>query len=182
MIFIGIATLNGCSLFKNSEDYSDQTPIEVVPDAEMITDEGVELNEIEEVSEEAESEFLISYERGYCFGMCPVFKSEIKSDGSATYEGINFVDNMGLHRGSLTKENCDKIIEKLKEINYFQLDSAYDNPAVMDIPSVTTSAALNGETHTVFDRWQAPKEIKSLYQLLDSIYLTVEWTPTLNNE
>jgi len=172
--------LASCSLFKKADNYSDQTPIEVIPDEEMLTDGEISEEESLEDStpnEDAEIKPFLTYSRSYCFGMCPVFNSKIFIDGTVEYEGINFVDNMGKFTGKLSQINLDSLKSKLLEISYFQLDSIYDNPNVMDIPSVITSANLDGKNQKVFDRWKAPKPLKTLYKMLDDIYTHIEWSP-----
>ncbi len=182
LIWLSIAMLSSCQIFKKT-DSTEETSLEEISKEEMTTE--VILDEVsEEIIEEKPEEhpILVTYERTYCFGMCPVFKSEVLKDGTVLYEGINFVDNMGKHTAVAPESDLDSIKSMLKSVNYFELDSTYDNPAVMDIPAVLSSADLNGESHSVYDRWKAPKELKELYKLLDEIYARLEWQAVTKNE
>ncbi len=182
LIWLSIAMLSSCNLFKKA-DYSDQTPIEVVSDDEMMTEANAEeFMEEDEVKPTDKPDIFLTYERSYCFGMCPVFKSEIMHDGTVNYEGINFVDNMGNHSAVISTSDLDLIKVKLEEINYFDLDSIYNNLNVMDMPSVTTSVYWDGNAQKVFDRFEAPKELRTLYSLLDEIYGRLEWNAIISNE
>ena len=71
--------------------------------------------------------------------MCPVFKSSISQEGLVSYEGINFVDKMGKYEAMLTAAQIDSIIQRIHDVNYFALDSIYDNEYVMDLPSIISS-------------------------------------------
>ena len=44
----------------------------------------------------------ILYESGPCFGACPIYKVTIRSDGSATFEGINFTRIRGVRQFRVT--------------------------------------------------------------------------------
>ncbi len=141
---------------------------------------GEEAEEIEEPVKDNKP--FLTYSRTYCFGMCPVFKSSVSQDGVVEYEGINFVDNMGDYTAQLTEEQMNSIREKLMEVNYFELDSVYDNEYVMDLPAVITSASIDGKSNSVLDRYDGPKEIKPLYSFLDELFKQVDWVSKLENE
>ena len=44
----------------------------------------------------------ISYEAGPCFGACPIFRVTVRSDGTATFEGVNFTAVRGVRRFRVT--------------------------------------------------------------------------------
>lgn len=44
----------------------------------------------------------ISYEAGPCFGACPIYKVTVRSDGTATFEGINFTAVRGVRQFRVT--------------------------------------------------------------------------------
>lgn len=125
---------------------------------------------------------LITYSRTYCFGMCPVFKSSISQEGLVSYEGINFVDKMGKYEAMLTAAQKDSIIQRIHDVNYFSLDSIYDNEYVMDLPSVISSVNLERKSHKILDRYESPQELKILYKELDDTFATLEWKPAIETE
>ena len=173
-------TIHACGL-KNASETSDEI-VEGVKIDTSLTLENLELIDSVNQLVSVTSEPLITYSRSYCFGMCPVFNSSISQDGKVSYEGINFVDKMGKHEALISASQKDSIIQKVLDINYFELDSAYDNEFIMDIPSVKTSVNMEGNSHNVLDRYQSPKELKKLYKVLDDIFATLEWEPAINME
>ncbi len=49
----------------------------------------------------------ITLERGPCFGECPIYKVEVRGDGSVFYKGEGFVAGSGHHRATIPKESVD---------------------------------------------------------------------------
>ncbi|MFK7755332.1 MAG: DUF6438 domain-containing protein [Flavobacteriales bacterium] len=179
-LFICVAMVFSCK--STSDTSSTAEPMDI----NVEIDEGLQTN-IESIDtlaldEEPEALVFLTYSRGYCFGMCPVFNSSILTDGTVQYEGINFVDVMGNNSGQLKGADLKLIKDKLKEINYFELDSVYDNEMVMDIPAVRSSANLAGKSHSILDRYKGPKELNELYKLLDNLFSQLEWTPVSETE
>jgi hypothetical protein len=44
----------------------------------------------------------ISYQAGPCMGGCPIYKVEVRSDGTATFEGVNFTAVTGVREFRIT--------------------------------------------------------------------------------
>ena len=122
-----------------------------------------------------ESKFFISMKRTACYGTCPQYTIKIHDDGYMTYNGKMFVDKIGCHSTYLSKSKMNNVKELLDDIDYFSLQKIYDS-GVTDIPSVITEVSLNKKNHKVINRFNGPKKLKKLYDLLDSIVLsTINW-------
>ncbi|MCB0762958.1 MAG: hypothetical protein KDC12_15640, partial [Flavobacteriales bacterium] len=118
----------------------------------------------------------IQYVRTPCFGTCPHFELDVYSTGRAQYNGKRFVQNEGVFTGTWSSEDIMAVFEAAEEINYFELQSTYDNRMVMDLPSVTTRI-LSGDTlKSVMNRYQGPPELNELYKVLDQIISQTNWT------
>lgn len=142
-----------------------------VPVAENATPEFTEESVVEK--DNAAAEPVIYYERTHCFGTCPVFRFIASSDGACAYEGINFVDRIGKHIGSVEPAKVQAIAALASSMNYFSLDTLYDDQYLMDLPAVIT--IIDGKT--VINRYQGP-DLKALYASLDALIEEVQWEST----
>jgi hypothetical protein len=113
---------------------------------------------------------VIYYQRTHCFGTCPVFRFTALADGSCTYEGINFVDRIGTHTGRVEPGKVKAISALASSMNYFSLDTLYDDQYLMDLPAVIT--IIDGKT--VINRYQGP-DLNALYTSLDALIEDVQW-------
>ncbi len=168
-------SINACGL-KNASESSKEIVEGINIDTSLIL-ENLQLIDPEDELVSVISEPLITYRRTYCFGMCPVFKSSISQEGLVSYEGINFVDKMGKYEAMLATAQIDSIIQRIHDVNYFGLDSIYDNEYVMDLPSIISSVNLERKSHSIQDRYEGPKELKKLYKELDDTFAALEWKP-----
>ncbi len=114
----------------------------------------------------------VYYERTHCFGTCPVFVFTMNYDGTCFYEGRNFVDRIGNYSAQASDALAGRIYETAQRLNYFELDSLYDEPMVMDLPSVITR--IDGKE--VVMRINGP-DLRALYTLLDDAIEELEWEP-----
>ena len=89
---------------------------------------------------------------------------------------------MGKYEAMLTAAQKDSIIQRIHDVNYFSLDSIYDNEYVMDLPSVISSVNLERKSHKVLDRYESPRELNKLYKELDDTFATLEWKPAIETE
>ena len=114
----------------------------------------------------SETELIISLQRTACFGTCPIYKIEIYTDGSGTYTGTRFVENIGFSKFQLSKSDINKILEYAKKIGFSKLKDEYFEP-ITDLP--TTYITIKDKQ--VKDYTGAPKKLKNLEKLIDKIYL-----------
>ena len=177
-----VAMAYSCQSLKSTESADNAMEVSLEIDEGLQTEITIPDTLLVELEEEPAPTVFLTYDRGYCFGMCPVFKSTILTDGSVRYEGINFVDVMGNNSSLMSTTELNLIKDKLIQINYFELEPSYDNELISDLPSVNTSASLADKSHQILDRYKAPKELKELYMVIDSVFATLEWSPALEKE
>ncbi len=129
----------------------------------------------EVIQEDLPEHPLVHYVRTPCFGTCPSFDLVVFSTGRVTYDGKNFVDNIGMYTGEWTSEQIGSIFAIAAEINYFDLQDSYDNKLIMDLPSVSTELWDGAVMKPVRDRYQGPDELKKLYEVLDNLIANTKW-------
>ena len=124
---------------------------------------------------------FIIMERTACYGTCPQYEISIYRNGLIQYNGTAFVDRLSCFQSFLHASIIIDIQLYLESINFFQLDTAYLSP-LTDLPSVITEVKLNNKTHKVVDRLNGPIELKYIYSLIDSAYVSViEWKKCENS-
>lgn len=124
---------------------------------------------------------VIRYEKTPCFGTCPHFDMVVRSDGFAFYKGKNFVEMEGNWRGEWSQKQIEEVLLKAEEIGFMSMDSVYNNHMVSDLPSQTVVLTIDGETKSVMNRYQGPKELPQLFEVIDAIIEDVKWTQDTDN-
>lgn len=117
------------------------------------------------------------YERTACFGQCPIFKLTIYTSGYAVYEGKNYVNNIGVYQSSIDAAALQKINEAANSIDYFSLQSVYDDPNKLDVPSKITIIRQGDQKKSVTNRVKGPKTLEVLYSAFDDLIATATWKP-----
>ena len=133
-------------------------------------------NKEETTVKSTEDSLLIAIHRTPCFGRCPVYKIHVYESGFTTYEGINFVDDIGFYKGTASKEIIEAIFAQAKEIDFFNLEDEYDGP-VTDLPSTIMTLVKDGKEKKVKCRYRCPKEVVDFGKFIDNQFKTVEWEP-----
>jgi hypothetical protein len=114
----------------------------------------------------AEVDLIITLQRTACFGTCPIYKIEIYSDGSGTYTGTRFVENIGITKFSLSETQLNLILTEAEAIGFTNMKEEYSEP-ISDLP--TTFIQIKNKK--IKDYVGAPKTLKNLEKLIDQIYL-----------
>ena len=168
VLFVGVLLLVACGgakeVAKNTENV----------ESEIANTNHTEHQIIFEDIEEGDSLFA-SIQKTYCFGKCPVYTMKIYNGGYVTFVGKANVNMMGNHMTVIRGEDMIRFIDMANEINYFDLEDNYDNPAVSDLPSTTTSIVMNGKRKTVRRRVNFPSELKRFEELFEDLIKNKEW-------
>ena len=114
----------------------------------------------------SEIELIISLQRTACFGTCPIYKIEIYTDGSGTYTGTRFVENIGLTEFNLSEADLNLILSQAEAIGFANMEEEYSEP-ISDLP--TTFIQIKDKR--IRDYTGAPKKLKNLEKLIDQLYL-----------
>jgi hypothetical protein len=115
----------------------------------------------------------ITLERTACFGFCPIYKVILRSDNTATYIGMKFVERQGTYKAYISGfEYLAKIIEARR---YFSLRDRYTEP-ISDMPSAITSVVRNGKRKTIDNYGNSgPIELWEIENLIDGLIANARW-------
>lgn len=120
------------------------------------------------------SAHLISFEKGGCFGQCPIFKLFVMEDGNMQLEGLRFIDYVGPHIGQLDSESLKKLKEQIKTMAWDTYPEKYP-VQISDFPSSTITYFKNGKkVRTKWSHDPAP-ELEVLGKMLQDIGLKSDW-------
>lgn len=134
-----------------------------------------EANAVEGVVFEKKDSLYLSYERTACFGRCPIYKFKVYDSGFATYEGINFVEKMGVFHTRVSEDKLIAIETKLNDTYFFQLEDEYDNENLMDLPSKIIKVNKPTVSKRIKARHQVPDELKDLFKYIDEVIDGLSW-------
>lgn len=125
---------------------------------------------------------VLYYERGACFGMCPIFSLVVYADGKGIYHGKNHVNRIGIYQTKVNDAALQKVVNVANMIGYFGMEEVYDNPSVTDLPTIRIAIFADGKLKKVASRYKAPQSLKTLYQELDSLVENQNWEQIKNNQ
>jgi hypothetical protein len=99
---------------------------------------------------------------------CPTYRIYIKDNGQLVYEGKRFVEKLGTYEGMVSSVDVENIQNKIREMDYFSLEDAYDVP-ISDFPTCVTSVNLDGKQKSIMNKQDAPASLRSFEKYLDSL-------------
>jgi hypothetical protein len=115
-----------------------------------------------------------SLQRTACYGQCPTYTIIVKEDGSALYNGINFVQKKGVFKSQVSAEDVDKIFTEAEKIDFFNLEDKYDEP-ITDIPSTIVIMSKGKLQKRVIDRSGGPAELEAFEKFLEKKLMALPW-------
>jgi hypothetical protein len=121
------------------------------------------------LSESVPSDFQLQIRQTPCFGQCPAYQLQVDANGLVQYEGKSHVELIGKHSKQLSPQKMVALVEVLKSSDFWDYREEYDDPNIMDLPSSLMSCTLDGKTHNVKARVNAPKEFYFLIQTVVNI-------------
>lgn len=112
--------------------------------------------------------------RSPCFGQCPVYNIDIKMNGEALLEGKRFFDYEGFHVTKFSEESMQRIIALAEQYGYAGFNNVYD-AGVTDVPSTLTILRTDEGVHWVYDRMNAPEDLRKFETEVETIIKDQMW-------
>ena len=133
-------------------------------------------------------QLVLEHQRGACFGPCPIFLLRAFDDGSATLSlqkvfpedrGVKLpIGDYQMQASNGHAKSLDSILKKSDRLDFQNLGGTYDNPMIMDLPSIRTRI----RDAEVIDRYKGPG-LESLYQAIELFILNGDWEiQTIENQ
>ena len=97
---------------------------------------------------------VISLERSECYGTCPAYRVEIRSDGLVLFDGYKFVRQNGHHERRITQASVQKLVTAFEQSKFVSMQNRY--PAdIADGSTVSCSFLARGRVKRISH--QAPE-------------------------
>ncbi len=117
----------------------------------------------------------IGLERTLCLGTCPAYVVILRSDGTFSYTGEDYVKRKGKHTGRVSEWSFNQLAEYLVESGYMDMESNYEIP-ITDLPTTYTTAVVNGKRKLVRNCGDVgPAKLWALQQAIDGVLCEAEW-------
>ncbi|MEL7340598.1 MAG: DUF6438 domain-containing protein, partial [Bacteroidota bacterium] len=115
------------------------------------------------------ADFTVVIKRTPCMGTCPYYDLSVSADGTVIYIGRSHVKLQGEHRKQLPAEKVVALREVISSSDFWTWNETYDDPRISDLPSVSVGCTMNGRSHEVMVRTEAPDGYSALVQTLEDL-------------
>ena len=120
---------------------------------------------------------IIGFEKTPCFGRCPVYKVRVYESGFATFEGLNFTEQLGMYATNFSQEEIARVFKSAEEVKYFSMEDKYDNPMVSDLPSTISYLRNEDQSKRIVARVNPPEDLKIFHKNLAVSLQEKDWKP-----
>ncbi len=126
----------------------------------------------------------VTLERTACLGGCPIYRLEMDGSGLVRYEGIAFVERIGVDSARVSSDQVREVIGSAEALGYFALADSYrqgdatcaeyfpDSPSV--IISITADS-LHKRVTVDHGCMSFPPELPQLAELIDQVAGSARW-------
>ncbi len=117
----------------------------------------------------------VQLRRSACYGRCPVYSVVIKSDGTFNYNGLEFVNKLGKHSGTVSKRKLNSLFQFINESKYNSFQDSY-SVMVTDHSTVYTVVKTDNNEKTISNYANSgPIKLWAIEQLIDALILEGKW-------
>jgi Domain of unknown function (DUF6438) len=118
----------------------------------------------------------ITLQRTSCYGTCPVYNVELRSDGRAAYHGGSNSRLEGEWVGKVSAKDFAELVRFADAIGYFSYGDLYERP-VTDNPWAITTIVRKGIRKTVRNYAESgPLALSGLEAAIDVATTRIEWS------
>jgi len=177
MMFACLTLMFSCKGSKKSTATTNQTETKSVSIVESNYQYSAEeLNIDMEIAEPTAGRIILSLERTPCFGTCATFTYDVYDNGTVLYEGVRFVENEGYYKAMLPVESFNSIVNKAKEIGYFEFANGYpeEGQAPSDLPTCKTLIRTKNEYKKIDNQFRSPKELVEFEKYIEEKLKSLE--------
>ncbi len=119
-----------------------------------------------------EVNYILEAESGACLGTCPIYSLRINENLEMQFTGDRFCAFQGDTVLKISGSDYVALKQELLAQGFFDMDTVYDNPDLMDAPNYSIKVLDPQEkfdTHKVRARVGAPESFRSLKSHLTSL-------------
>ena len=117
---------------------------------------------------------IIEMKTSACFGRCPVYEIGIDEAGNCFYSGLAHVVKLGKYKRQISKDELQQLIRSFDENQFWSMKDEYV-ANVADLPTISICCVKDGKNKCIKDLIGAPKSLKVLEKLIESVAFTGDW-------
>ena len=128
---------------------------------------------------QAKSISEISIEHTRCYGTCPVYKLTLRSDGTATFVGVAYVDKVGTYTAEFG--GIDRLAQSIVQHRFQHFSTRYTS-SITDMPHTITTVVSGGRRKTVDDYADTgPQALWEVETMIDGVVAQAQWKKVSNS-
>jgi hypothetical protein len=117
---------------------------------------------------------MLNFQRGACFGRCPVFRFTVYSDGYAVYQGIRFVQKIGFHERFLTKGELSGLKDACEKAKLWGFEDSYERK-IADLPTVRFAYHKGDVVKRISGNLKMPDTLEEIFSICDNLTEKGKW-------
>ncbi len=122
--------------------------------------------------------FVLKYDRGPCFGECPVYTFYLLSDHSGLIQSkSNLTVTPGWYQAQLDQEGVAEILELIEPENWWTPELG-KQPEIPDLPSASLSYFHQKGLRTIRIQSRTSAELENVFEKISRLVLEGQWTAT----
>lgn len=133
------------------------------------------IESVEKEFETSKVDYILQYKKTPCYGRCPVYDFELFEDKSCKINGKLFYKVEGEKIGRLTDEKFEYLKGLMTELNFYELQSVYDDTLLMDATTYYLSMNIDNNYKEVKCRVGVPENVKIFIKKLETLIDEVNW-------
>lgn len=123
--------------------------------------------------------YVFKYERGPCFGQCPVYSFYLLSDHTGLlYAKANLLDTPGWYFTQLDQESIVEIIELLEPAEWWSPDLGYQ-PEIPDLPPTTIIYHHPLGIRNITVQSRTTSSLENVFEKVNKLVTEGKWESTL---
>src|SRR5688500_4034276 len=122
--------------------------------------------------------FVLKYDRGPCFGQCPVYTFYLLQDHTAlVYAKANLMDTSGWYHSNPDQESIVEILELIEPAEWWS-PRLTNEPEIADLPHVSMTYAHPQGVRTISIQSKTTNSLENVFEKINQIVSNCMWKPT----
>lgn len=136
---------------------------------------------IQNIEKSTQLDDFVSLDRTGCFGTCPIYQIKIFRSGKVQYFGRKFVDNEGVFKAQMNKQQVNDFFAEVDALNWKSFPEQYPMDNV-DFPQFRIEIKLDDFQKVIRGNTRADEALINLTQTIDELFETLNLEKITENE
>lgn len=120
----------------------------------------------------------VRYDRGACFGKCPVYTLYLRDDGQAYLNTRANYLSPGWYYANAEPKEVKKLIKELTASKFWETDLS-SQPEIADIPSYSLTLRKKKEKHSIHTENRVADGLVRTFNRIDDMLNGFQWKPSM---